>query len=247
MPSLHELQTQFQNFVIHNQEAINLIASPRLNIYRNNIFITLIETLQKLYPTIERLVGEEFFNAVAHEYIKQSPSATRSLRDYGHSFAEFLATFPPTQSLPYLPEVAHLEWAYHAVLLEKNADLFDLNQLKAIAEDDYGNIKFKLHPASRLFAFQFPVLQIWQICQEDNTAEKIELAEDGENILVIRRQWEVTFEKLTTGEFALLSAFARGFIFEKACERALQADPNIDIDFCLQQHLLRGTITEHFF
>lgn len=248
MLSLRELQKQFQNFVFNDQQDIfTRVNSQRLQIYRNNVFLTQIEVLQKLYPVIEQLVGQGFFNASAREYVKQYPSTVRSLHDYGDKFAEFLAGFVHAQALPYLPEVAHLEWACHEVLYGRNDEPFDLMRLKDIAETDYGEIKFKLNSASRLFDFQYPVLQIWQICREDNNDEKIELHEGGEKVLVIKKQQEIIFEKLTDGEYEFLSAINKQEKFTEVCKAALKAEPAIDIQSCLQQHLMRGTIVDYFF
>jgi len=46
-----------------------------------------------------------------------------ALAEYGDGFADFLAGFAPAQSLPYLADVARLEWAinaaYHAPIASR--------------------------------------------------------------------------------------------------------------------------------
>lgn len=256
MLSLPALQEHFKNSIFENASDTldsyicenGLAAKQRLQIYRNNVFITLTKALQAIYPAIKQLVGEAFFKGVAREYITQHPSNAISLCGFGHSFADFLTYFPPIQALPYLPDVACLEWAYHEVYGERDNAPFDLDRLKTLSEEKYAEIKFKLLSASRLLASQFPILQIWQICQvkNNNDEEKVELAKEGEEILIIRRQFEIMFEKVTVGEFALLSAFSRGEKFKEACALALQIEPGFDIDSCLQKRLLDNTIVDFY-
>jgi len=249
--TLRELQTYFKKALddpaddnLHKciQEN-NLGIKSRLQIYRNNIYITLTETLRSVYPVIQQLVGDEFFNAVAQAYIIHYPSSVSDLYMYGDKFAEFIADFLPAQTLPYLSEVANLEWACHRALRGEIYLAFDINKLKMIPETDYSGIHFQLPPTSQVFAFHYPVLAIWKLCQTRcENQEPIDLAMGGEKILVIRRQWDVVFESLGAGEYALLSACKKELSLEEACTLALVAEPEFNINFCLQDHLLRGTI-----
>ncbi len=70
------------------------------------------------FPAVERIVGEEFFQAMARAYVLAEPPRSPVLMDYGTTFADFIAGFAPAASLPYLPDVARIEraWreAYHA-------------------------------------------------------------------------------------------------------------------------------------
>ena len=52
-----------------------------------------------------------FFNAAVDAYVRACPSTSGDLNVYGDAFGEFLAGYPPAADLPYLPDVARLEWA----------------------------------------------------------------------------------------------------------------------------------------
>lgn len=248
---LHNLQSDFKNSVITSEENSlekyifenGLTAKNRLQIYRNNIFTTLTETLKNIYPVIESLVGEDFFAGVASHYMTLYPPISGDLNEFGHLFPEFLSQFKPAQSLPYLCDVANLEWAYHEVFSEERGSLFDFEKLEAVPEKKYNIIKFKLHPASRLLSSSFPILDIWRLCQVRNgNEETVDIAKGGQEIFIIRRQLEVTFEIVSKGEFALLSALKNGALFADACSDALRAESGIDINHCLQKHLLQCSI-----
>lgn len=113
-----------------------------LAIYLNNIFVSLTESLQQIYPSIRKLVGDEFFAMLAQQYIKQYPSQSADLAEYGEFFAKFLSTKTNLASLSYLQEVAELEWAKHQVFYEQDTPVFDFANLAAIS--DYDQLYFNL-------------------------------------------------------------------------------------------------------
>lgn len=229
--SLHAVQTQFCKAVWDGE------AEGRLQIYRNNIFITLTETLRLVYPYVEKIVGADFFDAVAARYIQRHVSCI-------DQFPDFLATFPETISLPYLTEIAQLEWTCYQVFhAPDDTPLFDFTALKNITERQYAEIKFHLHPAVRVMTFQYPVYRIWQLCrQENNSDETIDLAEGGVDLLIRRRDYEVDFHVLSKSEFVLLHALSAEKTFGEACAVALRVEPDFDVSHTLQKHIARGVI-----
>ncbi len=254
--SLHEIQQSFRLAILKDEQTtfhacINkngLDASHRLQVYRNNYFIGLTDALESIYPTIQLLVGENFFKATAREYIRRHPSASGNLHDFGEQFAHFLTQFPPAQTLAYLPEMAALEWAGHLAYHEKESPAFDLQKLATVPENDYGKLKFQLDPSCSLFSFHFAILTIWNYCHEKNEAQdNLNLDSKGENILVIRRQTQVHFELLTLAEWTMLSGLQAGLSLEDACAAAEDTQPDFDINTSLQTFLLNGTLRDFNF
>ena len=90
----------------------------RFAIHRNNVVVGLIRALQARFPVVEKIVGGEFFTAMARVFIAKSPPRTPILTTYGDEFADFIAAFEPARELGYLADVARLEAArtraYHA-------------------------------------------------------------------------------------------------------------------------------------
>jgi hypothetical protein len=248
MLSLPDLQNYFIRTLINDESftSLNLnifendfSAKQRLQIYRNHSLVTLTDSLKNIYPTILRLVGEDFFNAAARKFIVETPPVNGDLHEFGGNFADFWDKFIPAQTMPYLSSVAHLEWALHQAYYAASSAAFNITRLKSVPQEKYGFIKFKLHPSYRLLEFSFPVLEIWQMCQEQNTPEyNIDLSSGGQKILVIRPELSVDILKLTAGEFAFLSALSAGEEFAQASVLALTAEPDLCIDHCLKKHLL---------
>ena len=122
MPALLDLQRSFLDAIISGDasgvaQAVvgnGLTAAQRIQVYRNNTFITLTEALAATYPAIVRLVDRGFFNFAAAQFISGNLPDRPCLFEYGGGFGNFLAGFAPVADYPFLPDVARLEWAVNA-------------------------------------------------------------------------------------------------------------------------------------
>jgi len=138
----------------------------RFDIYRNNVAVGLTEALIAAYPVVHRLVGDDFFRAVAGVYFRQQPPRSRLMKDFGDTFPRFLAHFPPAKQLAYLPDVARLErarvHAFHA------ADTPPLNATGLEGSDPARLLasRVRLTPAATLIASPHPILAIWRANME---------------------------------------------------------------------------------
>jgi hypothetical protein len=177
----------------------------------------------------------------------QYPSISRNIYDFGDRFPLFLESLSAISSLPYLSDMARLDWAYHQVLHEAENRPFDMHALQSISPEKYPVLKFSLKSASRLLASRFPLLKMWCLCREKEE-ELVHLDEGGHQLLIMRHvSLTMTIEKLTAGEFVLLSAFKAQLSFEKACVLALKAEPVFNIEVFLQKQILAGTIAAFSF
>lgn len=253
MDTLRRLQLDFTQAVFGTppaglKETIragNLSAERRLAIYRNNVFANLREALGAVYPVVERLVGAEFFAHAANAFIRESPSTSGDIEDYGEEFADFLAHFPEAQTLAYLPDTARLEWAYHQVFHAAEHAPLQLEKLAGIPPEAYGQLRFELHPASALLASAYPVQRIWETNQPDYRGdETVDLALGGVKLLLLRRGFKVEMRPLSAGEFALLAGFATGRTVTEAFGTALEVEPGFELDAFLARHLADGTIID---
>ena len=94
-------------------------SATRFAVYRNNVMTGLIEALSDAFPVLKRLVGDEFFRAMAGVYARAEPPDSPILLHYGAGFPAYIALFPPLKDFAGLADVARLERAwtesYHAI------------------------------------------------------------------------------------------------------------------------------------
>lgn len=253
MPSLPDVQHAFARALLGDSttpasESIvsdHFPSERRLQVYRNNVVTSLSNALQAVYPVVQRLVAPEFFAYAAHEYLRQYPSRSGNLHDFGAHFPRFLQDFEPTRSLAYLPDVARLEWAWHAVYHAAECEPRALEKLAAVPVERYDDVRFTLHPARQLLSSPYPVLRIWEVNQEDYQGDvAVDLDQGAQHVLVMRRDLQVTLQLLSAGEHALLATLAAEGTFAAACEAALAIDEELDVSECLRTHVLTGTLVD---
>src|SRR5580658_4464424 len=107
VPALLELQRSMRAQLL----ALQAPPDELLGIYHNTVHSALVNALRLSFPVVQRIVGEEFFEGAAREFIAAHAPDSAYLNDYGLRYPAFLAQFPPAMTLPYLADVADLEWA----------------------------------------------------------------------------------------------------------------------------------------
>lgn len=220
-----------------------VLPAENIIIYRNNMITSLMKTLTHVYEMIIKLVGNDFFEVLAREYINRYPSTSGNLHDYGEYFGDFLAEYPPVKNLPYLAEMANLEWVSHLLQFASDADALQIKSLETIPPEQFHQLYFILHPASRLMKFQYPILRILDLCTGE-IDEEINMHEGGLNLLVIRPEAEIMLVRLSDAEFAFLSAISRNESLGAALDDAMQIDASFKLDECLPKWIQNKTIVD---
>ena len=95
----------------------------RLRVYRNGFLKACIEALRANYPSVERLVGEERFPALARPYVDAHPPRTASLAEYGEGFPKFIEDTSDTHRLAYLTSFAVMDRAWSEVFFAEDAEV----------------------------------------------------------------------------------------------------------------------------
>lgn len=196
----------------------------RFGVYRNNVIVSLVDALADSYPVVQALVGEDFFRAMAREFIYASPPRSPVLAWYGSGFAEFIENFPPAASLPYLPDVARLEWlrveAWHAA----DARALPITELSALLADEarLSDARFALHPALRVMTSAHPVVSLWAAHLADDPATALAEIDMtlGEAALLTRPELDVVIVRIEPGASRFIQRLQAGGSFGSAVEES---------------------------
>lgn len=237
MSALSELQSEFRAALLDPGRSVplgvvsyaSLRPERRFGVYRNNVVMGLIEALKATFPVVLRLVGQEFFHATAREFIFANPPRSPILSRYGSEFPDFLRGFAPVADIPYVGDVAELEWlqirAYHA---PDRAPLTP-DQLSQVDPDRAGELVFELHPSIGLLASPHPVYSIWRTNAHDEAVARIDAESGGECAVVLRPHLETHVIRTSVAAFALLRAMRTGKCLAEAAKIALARDPGFDL------------------
>lgn len=223
------------------QESLaRLTSQPGFSIYRNTVIKGCIDALQANYPTVTRLVGEEWFRAAAAVHVRAEPPADSRLALYGAGFPEFLAQFPPAAELVYLADVARIDRSWTEAHCAPDAQPLAPDFLAALAPEAMAAAVLCPHPAARWHWFEGqPIYTLWRANREG-----VDLPEDlpwvGEGVLVTRPRDLVEWTPLPAGGCAFLQACAAGLPLAQAADDALEAQPDIDFSILMASLLEAG-------
>ncbi|WHZ18269.1 MAG: Glutamate synthase [NADPH] large chain [Rhodanobacteraceae bacterium] len=249
-PALRELQRDFLAALYAGDtpgllDAIaghGLAPAARLQVYRHNVETVQRGALETAFPAVRALVGEAFFAQSAERYRQAHPSRSGNLQAFGAHFAAFLEALPETRSLPYLGDVARLEWLRQQSALAADAEALDVGAFAHALASMQGALRIALHPSLRLLASRQPVLSIWRYALNP-TEDSFTPPEAGERVLLWRSGDEVTMSALDAASFTCIGALAQDGTLDDAHAAALSRDPDFDLPGCMTSLVDNGLVT----
>ncbi|MFW2133319.1 DNA-binding domain-containing protein [Ectothiorhodospira haloalkaliphila] len=214
----------------------------RFGVYRNNVHVSLVEAVTRLYPVVQRLVGEAFFQAVARRFVGQVLPDSPVLIDYGETFPDFLDHFEPAARLPYLGDVARIEWAWHRAYHAQDQTPLPPQAVARIPPAQVGHLRLGLHPSLQVLESPWPALSIWHTNRHDAQVRRIDRDSGSEATLVCRPDMEVLVCAAPLGTAALVRTLSTGANLEQAATQAVE-QPGFNLQTSLAVLLSSGGIT----
>lgn len=219
-------------------------AAHRFRIYRNNFIVSLIDALAGTFDVTQQLVGEEFFRAMARLYAYTYPPRAPQMTFYGAGFPDFIEGFPPAAGLPYLADVARLEYlrvvAYHA------ADVpgVDAEAITTALADETGlpTLGVTLHPSLSVLPSHFAVASLWAAHQGFLLLSAVS-PDVSEVALVLRHGLDVDVLQVSAAAGAFICELQAGACFGMAAAEAASVDPEFDLANTLGLLLQKSAIT----
>lgn len=251
MPSLDVLQRAFAD-EIWQQETTNLgslIADDeipvqrRLNVYRNNVRANRHSALASTYPVVEKLLGPEYFQYLADAYAKKHPSRSGDVQCFGRKLADFLVDLESVKTLPYLSDVARLEWACSVVSVAVSPISNGLENFETLAPDHIASLRFGARKASRLVRSKYPIFSIWLVNQDTHTGdESVNLDEGAQSVLVVRPNIELELWPLDEAESVFADALIAGNTLSEAVDVVTKLGHDVDLNKLFGNYLRNGTL-----
>ncbi len=246
-PSLLECQRRFMA-ALYSPDAsgpVEVIAgnglepAARLRIYRHSCEGNQVNALRTSYPAVLAIVGGAFFDQCARGYRREYASHSGNLQVFGDCFGDYLATVPNARGVPYLSDVARLEWLRQLAVLAADAAVLPSAAFEqALARPGSTLV---LHPSVQLFASHHAVLTIFRYAMAPGK-DGLQLPDSGENVLLWREDGEVAMAALDAASFACIDVIAHGHALAVAHAAACAIDPAFDQPACLGTLAQRGLI-----
>ncbi|MBC7992351.1 MAG: putative DNA-binding domain-containing protein [Rhizobacter sp.] len=155
------------------------------------------------FPTVQALVGEESFAALARVFWRQQPPTCGDLASYGEGLPAFIAISEQLRDVPYLADSARVDWLVAAA--ERAADAsIDTDSLSLLAETPPSQLRLQLMPGTALLPSGHPIVSVWLAHRPgEGVAERREQARralahsEAETALVWRSRWRAQVQAIS--------------------------------------------------
>ena len=197
-----------------------------LQVYQANAGALAERALAAAYPTVQQLLGEESFAALARAFWHEHPPAHGDVSTWGAELASWVARDAQLVVEPYLADVARLEWAIH--LAQSATDgTPGVHGLEQLGSADPADLKLLAQPGTALLECTHPVVTIWLAHRSDApdrfcAAQAALALGAAEFALVWRAGWRVQACALADTDWHFTRAVLQGATLGQALARAEQ-------------------------
>ena len=211
--------------------------------YQANAGASAERALAASFPTVQALVGEESFAALARAFWQTQPPVRGDLACFGEGLPAFIADSEQLADVPYLPDVAQLDWLL--ALAERAADEeADLSTLNLLAEVEPSQLGLALKPGTAVLPSAYPIVSLWLAHQPGDDAAshranaRVALAAgSGEQALIARAGWRGLVVAVDAATAAWTQSLLRG---DTLADAMAAAGEGFDFEAWLVQALQRG-------
>ena len=211
----------------------------RFAVYRNNVAVSLTEALQSLFPVLRKLIGDEFFRALAGVYLRRHPPESPLLSRFGRRMPDFLSNFEPVGHLPYLSDVARLEILIKESFHAKDTSPVDNEYLASFQPTELLKSTLSIAPSTRILQSRFPIFGIWQ-ANVSGGGRPINRAEE---VLVARQHFEPRPILMPEGGCKFIASLASGSSISAAADIAAAERTEFRLDEALTILLRSGSVS----
>jgi len=196
-------------------------------VYRNNSIVGLIDALQDRFPVTCRLVGEEFFRAMARSYADCHRPKSPLMMYYGDDFPDFIGGFAPVKDVPYLADVARLEVAWSEAYHARDDHSLKPQAVTGASPDALLRTRLTLHSSVRMQRSAYPIAAIWAAHQRQGPVTPVTHWR-GQDVLIVRPDAEVHVHTLGPGVYAFVRELLDHRCVQEAAEAALSDQLEFD-------------------
>lgn len=231
--NLAQLQNDFQAYLLDSNKGAAFTkkivndkkvgVKRRLGIYADAYRLRIVEALSSAYPILKALLGDDLFEKAALGYVEQYPSTYRNMRWVGDQMAAHLQLTLP--QYPIAAEMAQFEWALSLAFDAEDVPVLSLQDLAVIPPENWGDLRFKFHPAVQLLSPKYNVLLVWQALNVEEAPPKV--TQINEPYVVWRKELSSHYRSLEHAEYTAIQQMMAGASFADLCEN-LQVNASED-------------------
>ncbi len=190
----------------------------RISTYSSGYLARIAEALEEIYEAVKFVLGKEAFMEMAEDYASHHPSRDYNLSFAGRHLPEYLLHSRFVEKLPFLPDLAELEWRVSQSFHAFEAPPFDSSSLAGSSAEEWESLRFSFQPSVSVLSSPWPVLEIWNARKHPVKELNVDLINRPQDVLVFRKGAEVQCELLTAQQTRLLQGLLAGRALGEICE-----------------------------
>jgi hypothetical protein len=148
--------------------------------------------------------------------------------------------------LPYLRDIAALEWQRLQTSIAGPHEAMDVDALAQVREGELPGLRFHHQPGAQLHASAYPILRIWVFCQQEVPSGQLDMDVGGERVLFYRIGTDTHMRRISAGEHAFLASLCDGGTFAAACEAAFAEEASFDVQAAFAVAVRNGVLTDFY-
>jgi hypothetical protein len=182
----------------------------RWNIYGGGYVARLAEAIENDFPATRRILGAPAFESLVARYLRRFPPSAFDIGRAGDRLADFLTTDPLAKDLPFLRDLALLEWRLAEAFVAENAVPLAWSTLASVDPEIVADTTFHLLPGTALIETRWPLLALRDAQSLSDGEVSIGLDERPRTVLVRRLGLEVRCREVEADDASFLELAAGG-------------------------------------
>jgi hypothetical protein len=235
MPALVELQRHFARAMTTGDgDAFAAVLrggfdpGARLAIHLRHYATSLATAICEKFPATAWIVGAAAMREAARAYVRACPPLQPCIAEYGREFPRFLARHDCAADLPYLGELAELEWAVAQASIAVDAPSLSWAELASRGAERLLDSTLVLQPGARYVRCAWRVDELVQAYLGGTAPDRFVLLDVSTPIEVLGARGAFRLTRLDSAAFEFRAALAAGRTIGDAAEIALAIDPAFD-------------------
>jgi len=214
-----------------------------IKVYQANGHALAASALRAAYPVLQQLLGDESFDALARALWHAHPPRCGDAARWGDTLAGFVQASAQLADVPYLPDVARLEWLLHTCASAADAEP-EPASFALLGAHQPEQLCLHLSPGSATLASRWPVADIVNahLQPSPDLTQVGQLLREGigQDALVWRSGWRALVRQAQPGEAAFVAALLHGQTLAGALDQAQALDIGDWLPMAVQTGLLLG-------
>lgn len=182
----------------------------RWDIYNSGYVARLVEAIENDYPATRRILGAGPFGSLVARYVRRCPPRSHDIGRAGDRLSAFLAQDPLTHDLPFLPDLARLEWCLAEAFIAADVEPLAWSALAALDADTVADTIFRLRPGTSLVDTRWPLLDLLSAKDMSDSEVSVRMDDCSRSVLVYRQGLEVRHRAIPADDADFLEVVARG-------------------------------------